>query len=203
MLFLGKTELMEPDLILIENIQRGDVSAFKIFFDGFYPSLYHFATKFLNDKEASQDIVQEAFIYFWNKKSDIYSIPSAKSYLYKYVKNRCLNYIRDRHKEIIGLEKLESEAYSGNIIIEQETYEIIYRAIQSLSPQGQRVIELTLDGLKNHEIATQLGISLNTVKTIKLRAFKSLRSELKEQYFTFWLICMADKATLLPIKTIL
>ncbi len=164
--------------MLIENIQKGDVMAFKQFFESFYPSLHYFAIRYLHDDEASSDVVQDAFLQLWNKRSDILSIASAKTYLFKYVKNKSLNYLRDRQIETNNLEKIASKTYSRDIIVEDETYQIICHAIQSLPPQGQRVIELVLDGLKNHEIATQLGISLNTVKTIKLRAFKTLRSQL-------------------------
>lgn len=185
---------MKPDLISIKDMQRGEMTAFKQFFESFYSSLLYFANKYLHDEEASSDIVQDAFIYLWNKKSDLYSISAAKSYLFKFVKNRSLNYLRDNHTETIDLERLESETYSRDIIIEEETYQIIYKAIQSLPPQGQRIIELTLDGLKNQEIAAQLDISINTVKTIKLRAFKTLRSELKEQYFALFMIFYSDKS---------
>ncbi len=128
------------------------------------------------------DIVQDAFAYFWNRRSEIHSISSAKCYLFKYVKNRSINYLRDRRVETAYLKRIETKKFASNTIIEEETHHIIYNAIQLLSPQGQRVIEMTLDGLKNHEIAIQLGISLNTVKTIKGRAFKALRVELKDRY---------------------
>jgi RNA polymerase sigma-70 factor (ECF subfamily) len=184
---------MESDFISIRSIQNGDITAFNQFFESFYPSLLFFARKYLHDEEASLDIVQDAFIYFWNKKKDIHSISAAKGYLFKYVKNRSLNYLRDnKGKEKIDPEKIESEIYFRDVIIEDETYQIIYKAIESLSPQGQQVIELTLEGMKNHEIASHLNISVNTVKTIKQRAFKTLRTELKTDFFTLFMICFAD-----------
>jgi RNA polymerase sigma-70 factor (ECF subfamily) len=83
---------------------------------------------------------------------------------------------------------IDQEFFFRDNVIEQETYLLIHNAIRNLSPQGQRVIELSLDGLKNQGIADQLGISLNTVKTIKFRAFKSLRNELKGNILAmFWI----------------
>ena len=38
---------------------------------------------------------------------------------------------------------------------------------------------MTMEGLSNPEIAKELGISANTVKTIKLRAYQVLRERLK------------------------
>lgn len=163
--------------------------SFKPFFESFYPSLCIFANKYTRDNEASLDIVQEAFVYIWNKKDDISSINSAKAYLFKYVKNRSLNYLRDHEKrKNINFERLDSEFFFRDNLIEEETYRIIYDAIKNLPPQGQKVIELSLDGYKNQEIADELNISVNTVKTIKLRAFKSMREELKDNIFILFIL---------------
>jgi RNA polymerase sigma-70 factor (ECF subfamily) len=45
-----------------------------------------------------------------------------------------------------------------------------------------------LEGMKNHEIAKELGISVNTVKTQKQRALQLLRLKLKPEFFIFLLI---------------
>jgi RNA polymerase sigma-70 factor (family 1) len=165
------------------KIKKWDAADFRLFFDDFYPSLCFFANKILQDGDIACDIVQEAFIYFWKKKEYIRSIPAAKSYLFKYVKNRSLNYLRDDHNNHeIEPEKLEAELFYNDFLIEDEIYRIINDAIESLPPRGKQVIEYTLDGLKNHEIAERLKISTNTVKTIKSRAYKTLRTELKEVY---------------------
>jgi len=170
------------------DIKKG-VNTFKIFFESFYSSLCLFANKYLKDQDASLDIVQDAFVAIWNKKNDFHSIDSAKSYLFKYVKNRCLNYLRDQNqRKRIDYEQLKTEVFFRDNLIEEEIYQKLYDALQNLPPQGKKVIELSLDGLKNHEIADELSISVNTVKTIKLRAFKGIREELKENVFVLFLL---------------
>jgi len=180
---------------LMTGIKRGEVNSFKQFFENFYPSLCLFANKYTRDPDISLDIVQEAFVYFWNKKKDFSSIRSAKSYLFKYVKNRGLNYLRDQEKQKgLNYEQLDSEIFFRDNLIEEETYQAIYDAIKYLPPQGQKVIELSLDGLKNQEIAFELDISINTVKTIKLRAFKVLREKLKNNVFALFLLLIKTNA---------
>ncbi|NOY97309.1 MAG: RNA polymerase sigma-70 factor [Chlorobi bacterium] len=177
---------------MIEDIRKGDIKVFKKFFDGFYLTLCLFANKYLQDDDASLDIAQDAFIYFWNKKSDIYSIPSAKAYLFKYVKNRCLNYLRDKKiRDRAYYEELESEIYFKDTIIAQETYELIYKAIQELTPKGRQVIELSLDGMKNKDIAAYLDVSINTIKTIKQRAYSALRIKLGKDIFPLFMMSFA------------
>ncbi|WP_372934526.1 RNA polymerase sigma-70 factor [Mariniphaga sediminis] len=166
-----------------------EVGGFKYFFERQYPSLCIFANNYLQDKEVSADIVQEAFVYVWSKRECIRDAAAARSYLYKYTKNHCLNFLRDskRHQGILT-EQMESQKFYRDNLIEQEAYEIIYQAIKDLSSQSQQVIELSLDGLSNKEIADKLDITVNTVKTIKQRAFKTLRRVLSPSLFTF--LCM-------------
>ncbi|MGV8133879.1 MAG: RNA polymerase sigma-70 factor [Mangrovibacterium sp.] len=176
-------------MALKKTIQKEDKIAFKHLFESFYPSLCLFANKYLNDQEVSQDIAQDAFLYFWNKKADFNSKNSVRSYLYRYVRDRSLNYLRNRKlRHQIELKKMESEFSLRDNLIEEETYHIIYSAIRTLSPQAQQVIELSLDGLKNQEIADQLNISINSVKTVKARAFTALRVELKDNIFIFFML---------------
>ena len=172
-----------------KNKWLSEVGGFKEFFEEQYPSLCIFANHYLQDKEISADIVQEAFVYVWSKREYIRDASAAKSYLYKYIRNHCLNFLRDskRRQEILK-EQLESEEFYRDNFIERETYEIIYNAIKDLSFQNQQVIELLLDGLSNKEIAEKLHITINTVKTIKQRAFKALRKVLKPRLFT--LLCV-------------
>ena len=177
---------------LIADINKGEVASFKLFFESFYPTLCLFANKYLKDTDASFDIVQDAFIYIWNRREELQSINSAKSYLFKYVKNRSLNFLRDNElRNRINYEILSSEIFYRDNLIEEEVYNTIYEAVRNLPPQGQKVIELSLDGLKNQEIADQLNITINTVKTIKLRAFQSLRKELKSNVFVLFMIMAA------------
>lgn len=175
---------MSHDILLI---QKGDSVEFKRLFDEFYPSLCFFANKIIQQKDIANDIAQDAFIQYWEIKSDFHSIQAAKSYMFKYVKNRCLNFLRDNHFDYsVNLREIEKIASTVDFTMENETYQMIYDAIKSLTPTGKRVIELSMDGFKNNEIAKYLSITVNTVKTIKLRAYKALRAKLKGNFFNYF-----------------
>lgn len=173
--------LSERSEYLIDRIKKGNLRAFKYFYDDFFPVLNTFALKYLSEKSDSEDVVQEAFIYFWRKREDFYSINGAKSYLYKFVKTRSINFLRDTgNKNLVEIDSLKDELFFKENIIEIETYELLYKSIQKLSPQEQAVIELSIDGKKNQEIADELNVSINTIKTLKKRSYNKLRIELKE-----------------------
>lgn len=170
------------------KIKRGDVTEFRHFFDEFYSSFCFFAHRIVGDQEVAKDIVQDSFICMWDKRSLIISLESAKSYMYKFIKHRCLNYLRDNHCD----RNIEAESLVipdfDQLLIEDESYRILYQAIQLLPPQGKRIMELSVEGYKNQAIADQLGISLATVKTLKSRALKFLRCRLDGASFNFFSI---------------
>lgn len=177
-----------------------NLNTFRSLYQDFFPILCLFANKYVQNEQVSKDIVQDAFLYCWTKKVDMRSILEAKTYLFKHVRNRSLNYLRDQRFVIDGdFDSKSHLIFFQDQVIEQETYQLIYKAIKSLSPQGQSVIELTLDGLKNHEIAARMGVTINTVKTTKRRAFHALRIELKENLFA--LLYVFQRVNLDPIAT--
>ncbi len=178
-----------------KKIGLNTVDGYKSFFEDFYPTLCLFANNYLNDEANSADVVQDAFIYIWKRTDTIINLSAAKTYLYKYVKNRCINILRDskRHEEILK-EKLDSEIFYRDNLIEQETYNLIYQSIKDLSPQAQKVIELSLDGFSNNEIALELKLSVNSVKTVKKRAFKALREVLSPGLFSFLSVILSEES---------
>ena len=152
-------------------------------FDLYYTRLCYFAHKLIGDKEASEDIVQDAFVAYWKKSADFDSELSIKSFLYLTVKNACLNVIR--HGDVVKryAENNDATGYTEEKIIENiirsEVAGEIHSAIATLPKGCRQVLELAYFGeLKNDEIAEQLQISINTVKTQKARALQLLRLKL-------------------------
>ena len=82
-----------PNLSL-KQFQKGNRVLFKKYFEEYYRPLCGFANKFIQDMEASDDIVQEAFLGLWNNREDILDVKAIKNYLYSSVRNSCLNYLR-------------------------------------------------------------------------------------------------------------
>ena len=169
------------------KIRSGDMKAFEHLFMSLYPGMCNIANRYLNDEVQSKDIAQEAFIKLWGKRGELEDIISVKSYLYTTVRNLSLNYIRDNRKsmEIPGVLPDCIEPDLKSMIIEEETIRALYSAIDHLPTQSARIVRMTLLGAKNQEIAEQLGISVNSVKTLKYNALNTLRKELKG---TAWLL---------------
>ena len=67
--------------------------------------------------------------------------------------------------------------------IEEETYQLVHKAVEQLPKQSCKIIQLSLQGYSNQEIADQLNISINSVRTLKQSAYKKLRGILKEHFY--------------------
>jgi len=174
------TMLMADNIIL--EIKNGNKKSFRSLYEMLISPLYSFANKFLNDTLLLEDIVQESFVSYWGKKNDFENIAAVKSFLYSSVRNACLNYLKhqkveQKHEESIAYQ-LESEHYFQNSVIEEETFNLLYLEIKNLPESTQQIMLLALNGLKNPEIAEELGISVNTVKTLKKNAYSKLRLKL-------------------------
>lgn len=170
-----------------DSLLRIDEQVFKKLFDEFYQALCVFASTYLKDDVLSADIVQEGFVKFWSKRERFDNYFKVKSFLYTMVRNDCLNYIRDHKLKREDLSVLESVEFYTETLLEEEAYRMFYNAVDSLPHQTRQVILLSLDGLKNSEIAGQLGIAESSVHTLKKLAYKKLRSALKEYYYLIFI----------------
>jgi RNA polymerase sigma-70 factor (ECF subfamily) len=181
---------MGENRLLIKQFNEGNRVIFKRIFEDHYRPLCGFSNKFIDDIDVCDDIVQEAFLGLWNHKEQIVDMRAIKSYLYSSVRNACLNYLRHenvKNKREADIIALSSEWYFEDTIVEEEVYNQIYEAIKDLTPQGRKVVIMTMNGLTNPEIAADLDVSINTVKTLKKRAYEHLRTKLKGVH---WLLLL-------------
>lgn len=104
----------------------------------------------------------------------------------------CFNYIRDKKITVdyTSPEVENQEAIFKDLIIEEEAYRIIDNAVNALPPQSARIVKMYLDGKQNKEISEILGISVNSVKTLKYNALNSLKGLLKEYFYLLVLFLM-------------
>ncbi len=166
---------------------------FRKLFEKLFPSLVVLAVRILNDEEKAKDVAQEAFIKLWQKADEEFKDENAlKAYLYVLVKNACISVIRKESKvtqeNIENHHQVSSDKFILDEILREETYQMLSSAIANLSPQAQNVVKLALKGLSNPEIADQLDVSLNTIKTVKKRAYKALRDQLGHKFVAILLL---------------
>ncbi len=175
---------------VLTGINSKDRRIFKAFFEGNFASIVIFSDKYLNDMEAAADVAQECFIQLWKENIIFETEDKVKGFLYTMARNLSLNKLK--HDSIVSQYAkrgmLESEEYLRDNVIEEEVYSIIYEAIDRLAPQSKKVILLSLRELSNGEIAEKLGISINSVRTLKQNAYKKLKGLLKDYFYLLFLL---------------
>ena len=165
------------------NVQ-GQVNNIEIIFKEYYSSLCYFASHFLKEEGAVEDVVQDVFITLLEKRMFFQSEVYLKNFLYLSIRNSCLNYIRgarskDRYIASLTYEE-QAENFEESIIL-TEIHRELAAAVEKLPEECRKVFQLCyFQGLDNESTAQELGLSVNTVKAQKARGKKILRESLKD-----------------------
>lgn len=112
-----------------------DKADFDYLFKEYYPQLYYYAFHLINNMEASKDIASDAFEFIWTNYAKI-DKTTAKSYLYVYVRNKCIDYLRHQnvHEQYVQLYIKLTESYTETEYKEyDERMMRIHKAISTLT----------------------------------------------------------------------
>ncbi|PKQ64886.1 hypothetical protein BZG02_03270 [Labilibaculum filiforme] len=163
-------------------------------FKEFYSPLCNFAYSFVPDKDLCEDLVQDIFLKIWDKSPTI--TISISSYLYRAVKNSCLDHLKQRYKQsILPIEEIEDPIYSPYELSHENNLEAlqikIEAAVNALPPKCKEVFLLRRNfQLSYNEISTELNISKKTIENHMNTAIKKLRTQLSKSdlliYFLFF-----------------
>lgn len=182
---------MEFTALDIRALAKGDKMVFKRLYENFFVALCVYAHSFSLEREEAEDIVQEVFCKIYDDRILFTEINSLKSYLYSSVRNRSLNYIRDKKRRLDRESRFFDEQEQSEVWFEQALENEIYRQLnlllEKLPAQCRNVFQRTLDGDTSEKIASDLNLSVETVKTQRKKAKKLLReySALLYKRFSF------------------
>jgi RNA polymerase sigma-70 factor (ECF subfamily) len=174
-------------------LKQGSEHAFEMLFRKYYQPLCNYAYSFLNDRDEAEEVVQAAFIGVWDKRQLIEIQSSLKAYLYRMVRNSCLNVLK--HEKVkqahAKLQMADGEPAYEQSMLSSELQGKIHEALKALPEQCRIVFQLSrFEELKYAEIAEQLGISVKTVENQMGKALKIMRGQLKDYLpmFLFFVI---------------
>lgn len=165
-----------------KQMQQGDSEAFEYFFKEYMHSLYSYALGFMKEKEEAEDIVQDVYVYLWNNREKILYTGSVYAYLQRAVKNACINKrqheaVEQKYRQEVLL--TEEEAFDWrDVEAVREMRQRLLDAIERLPERCKQIFMMScVEGIKYKEIALQMGISENTIKTQVKLAYKKLRED--------------------------
>lgn len=178
---------LKDDIAFLNQLRVGNKEAFKLIFDKYYVPLCRFVNISLNDTFASEEIVQDLFVYLWDKREQLNIQLTLKSYLFQAVKNRTLNYYRD-NRRIVFCDEIPYDISCENEDIElHELQNLIQEAILSLPEKCSEIFRMSREqNLTNAEIADLKNLSLRTVETHISNALSRIRQYLGNNYTYLW-----------------
>lgn len=174
---------MEKEISYINRMKNGDTSVFEYFFKKYMRILYTYALGFVGEESVAEDIIQDVFVQFWHKREQIQCTVSVYSYLQKAVRNACINV---RLREEVRRKYEQEIKYTGEHVFDwreaeelQHLRQKLFGAMERLPERCRKIFMMScVEGLKYREIAAQMGISENTVKTQIKLGYKKLRDEM-------------------------
>jgi RNA polymerase sigma-19 factor, ECF subfamily len=169
-----------------EGVEAREVQ-FERLFRANYEALCRFAYRFLRDRAAAEDIVQDVFEHLWIEGNNLIVRTSVRAYLYAAVRNRSLNLCK--HASVVAAweREVESDADAVHVrtLMPDETLDLaasvarLSAAFDKLPPRQAEAMRLRWhEELSHAEIAEALGISVKGVEKHLSRALATLRQEL-------------------------
>jgi RNA polymerase sigma-70 factor (sigma-E family) len=147
-------------------------------------ALVRLARLFTDDRNAAEDLVQEAFVRLHHAAHRIQDRSRAAAYLRSIVLNLARDHNRRglmslRHFEALTPHTSPEAALDDRIVLDEQQAAVV-DALHALSPQQRDclVLRFYLE-LSEKETAETLGISPNSVKTHCRRGFDRLRTRLE------------------------
>lgn len=174
----------ENDKMLVLQLQNNEVKAFDALFHKYSGKLYRFSFSLLKNNEDAKEIIQETFFRVWNKRTEIDSGKSFKSFLFAISYNLVVDQLRLRMKDQEFRRFLQEYFEPGELGPPSETdYETLTKQIESavheLPDKRKQIYVLSREkGLSHKEIAGRLGISVKTVENQINLSLKHIRYRL-------------------------
>lgn len=161
-------------------MQKSDqVRAYESLFRMFQPALVRFAFVQMKNEEEAREAVQEVFIKIWQKRDDLELTIELKPYLYRAVRNNCLNRLKRAKTDPLPEGGAEIPAPADNPDHSHENnvrIKAIFREIERLPGRAQEIFLMSrVEGFSHKEIAKVLDITPKTVENQIGIALKKIR----------------------------
>ena len=151
-------------------IEEDDLGAFERIYKMYEKQLGQYAFQFTKSRFISDEIIQDVFFKLWLHRKSLQKDGNIKAYLYRMVRNRSLNYIRDavQHEdlaEVLKKDALRARDQADDHVISMDLDNLMDSILERLPERKRNIYQLSRQqGKSNGEIAKQLGITIKTVE---------------------------------------
>ncbi len=167
--------------------QQGNEEAYTVLYNRYARDVYRYAYLQLHNKEASEDIVQEAFIRVYRNRHQYDSTKSQfRTWVHRIANHLCIDHYRKEKNRTVVAFEADAPSLSKNArdqtASEAENRLLAQSCLQQLPELERSVLILAYyQGLSGKEIAEILNIPLGTVKSKLHYSLQKLQKWLKEE----------------------
>ncbi len=171
--FSTKSTVKDADIL---KIATGDIEAFESLYTAVKGSVYGFALSITKNTHDAEDILQDTMLKVYSAAPSYSPQGKPLAWVLTIAKNEAFARLRRKKEgDLEGFEQTDDSALAELESVEDK--ELIKALLNGLDQTEREIIMLkTVSGLKFHEIAKILEITLNTVISKHHRALKKLKS---------------------------
>ena len=175
----------KDDNELLALIQDGSSQAFALLVERHTERFYRLAYRYVQSKEAAEDMVQDAFLKLWEDPHRWQPDKNTKftTWFYRVVVNLCLDW--QKKKQPLELNEdmpIIDDRESADETMQRKQQQIALESAIAALPERQRTaINLCYDeGLSNQNAADVMAINLKALQSLVMRAKTTLKERLKD-----------------------
>lgn len=162
---------------LIAKIRKGDERAFEVLFNRYEAAIYRFCLLMVGDRDAAQDIHQDAFFRLYKTCRCGEELRSVYGWLMSAVRSRCHNYLRDQKRRSNIIERhVRPVASEPDFALNFDIQEHLRKALLQIPSHYREALLLyEVEGYTYKEIAEILECDFHQVKNRIYQGKKGLQ----------------------------
>lgn len=188
-----------PDHELLKRCQTGNQKAYHALFSRYFESMYRYTLKYIRNHAVAEELAMDVLFRFWQRMDNLSPDTNLPAYLFTSAKNALADHWRKKELATVVLmeDDVHLHARPADYELDRKETEVLYKqSVDTLSPQCREVFILSRElGLTYPQIAQEMNLSVNTVKSYMTTALKGLRIKLQHQTdltLVFALACLAN-----------
>lgn len=175
------------DSLLWNALKEGDLKAFSVLFENYYPLLHNYGLKISNNATITEDSLQDFFLYVYEHRENLSSLETIAPYLFTSYKRFLLKIMKKKSKTIsidFFEETLVDIQFTPEEVLTHQEISVfrnknIAHLLNKLSRRQKEAIYLKYYcDLKTKEISEVMAINYQSVVNAIHKALKNLREEL-------------------------
>jgi len=174
----------KEDHELLALVQDGSGQAFAVLVERHTQRFYRLAFRYLQNREAAEDVVQDAFLKLWENPSLWQAERNSKftTWFYRIVVNLCLDQLKKKKPEALDDDNLVADDHEpvDKMMMREQEQKMVEKEIAALPERQRTALNLCFDeGLTNQEAADVMGVNLKALQSLIMRAKSTMKDRMK------------------------